>query len=221
VLKSLLEKTDPATTALLVVDMQNDFCHPEGAGAVNGGDVGACVAMAPRLKRLIAAARTMGIQPIFIRAVHNRWTDSPARLDRNHGRRAGICREGTWGAEWYGVAPEPADPIVTKHRYSAFINTDLDLILRAQGIEHLILTGVATNGCVESTARDGFMMDYHIVFVDDCSATSAGPAAHAATVANMGRAFGVVVQSADLLALWSEPSVELGVPAEVGIGVAV
>jgi ureidoacrylate peracid hydrolase len=183
--------------------MQNDFCHPEGAGAVNGGDVSSCVAMAPRLKELIAAARTAGVQPMFIRAVHNRWTDSPARLDRNHGRPAGICREGTWGAEWYGVAPEPGDPIVTKHRYSAFINTDLDLILRAQGIKSLILTGVATNGCVESTARDGFMLDYYIVFVDDCSATASGPAPHAATLRNIESAFGVVVNSADLRATWS------------------
>jgi ureidoacrylate peracid hydrolase len=103
----------------------------------------------------------------------------------------------------YGVAPEPGDPLVTKHRYSAFINTDLDLILRAQGIKSLILTGVATNGCVESTARDGFMLDYYVVFVDDCSATSAGPGPHAGTLANIGRGFGEVVKAADLMSMWA------------------
>lgn len=199
----LAEKVTPGNTALLIVDMQNDFCHPEGAGAVNGGNVSACVAMAPRLKEFIAAARSAGVQPIFIRAVHNKWTDSPPRIDGHHGRRAGVCREGTWGADWYGVAPEDGDPVVTKHRYSAFINTDLDLILRAQRIKNIILTGVATNGCVESTARDGFMMDYFMVYVDDCSATSAGPEAQAMTARNLGRSFGVSVNASDIMEIWA------------------
>ena len=211
-LTTLTEKAAPGKAALLIVDMQNDFCHPEGAGAVNGGDVSHCVAMAPRLKELIASAREAGVLPIFIRAVHNRWTDSPPRLDRNDGRKAGICREGTWGADWYGVAPEPGDPVVTKHRYSAFINTDLDLILRAQGVKSIILTGVATNGCVESTARDGHMLDYYTVFVDDCSATSGGTEPHGFALKNIGRAFGTVVQGADLMEAWS------GAPEPVAAG---
>jgi ureidoacrylate peracid hydrolase len=202
-LLSLPEKIAADKAALIVIDMQNDFCHPEGAGGVNGGDTTPCVEMAPRLKQLIADARRAGVQPFFVRAVHNKWTDSPARLDRNHGRKARICDEGTWGADWYGVAPEPGDPVVTKHRYSAFINTDLDLMLRAQGIKTIIMTGVATSGCVESTARDGFMLDYYMVFVDDCSAQSmSGNDAHVATCKIMDRAFGTVVKAADLVEAW-------------------
>ena len=199
----LFEKIAADKAALLVVDMQNDFCHPTGAGSINGGDVSGCVEMAPRLAQLIADARAASVPVIFIRAIHNKWTDSPARKEIIDARPGGICREGSWGAEWYGVAPIDGDPIITKHRYSAFINTDLDLILRAQQRKTIILTGVATNGCVESTARDGFMMDYHMVFVGDCSATSAGIEPHNNTLKNMARGYGVVVNGEDLAKTWS------------------
>ncbi len=95
------------------------------------------------------------------------------------------------------------EPIVVKHRYSAFIDTDLDLILRSRGIQSLVMTGVATNVCVESTARDGYMRDYHIVFVDDCSACY-DAAKHAATLRHITDHFGVVVQAADIIATWQE-----------------
>ena len=62
--------------------------------------------------------------------------------------------------------------MVTKHRYSGFVGTDLDLVLRAQQIRTLIVTGTASNGCVEATARDGFMRDYAIVYASDCSVAS-------------------------------------------------
>ncbi|MCX6021811.1 MAG: cysteine hydrolase, partial [Chloroflexi bacterium] len=111
------------------------------------------------------------------------------------------CLEGSWGFDWYGVGPLPGEAIVTKHRYSAFIGTDLDLILRAQKIETIICTGVVTNACVESTARDGFMMDYHVVFVDDSSATSS-PETHEGTLQNIRGGFGVVVNAADVTEAW-------------------
>ena len=69
------------------------------------------------------------------------------------------CREGSWGADFFdGIAPRANERVVIKHRYSAFINTDLNTILKAKGIESVLLTGVATNVCVESTMRDAFMI---------------------------------------------------------------
>ena len=71
------------------------------------------------------------------------------------GKDLKTCREGTWGVEFYeGIAPLPQERIVIKHRYSSFINTDLNTILKAKGIESVLVTGVATNVCVETTARD-------------------------------------------------------------------
>ena len=109
------------------------------------------------------------------------------------------CEPGTWGADFYRVAPQPGEIVITKYRYSGFAETNLDLVLRSQGIASLIMTGVASNNCVECTARDGFMRDYYIVFVDDCTAAT-NNAIHAATLANMESLIGMVVQSAQVLA---------------------
>lgn len=196
-LVTLPEKVDPRHAALLVIDMQNDFCHSEGAGARNGSDVGPVQAIVPTLNGLIDEARAAGMTVIFIRAVHNQWTDSEVRLERRRARAVPNCVEGTWGAEWYGVAPLDGECIVTKHRFSAFIGTDLDLILRAQGIRSLVVTGTATNVCVESTARDGFMMDYYIVLVEDCCATG-NTELHQATLKNISRGFGVVTTAREV-----------------------
>jgi ureidoacrylate peracid hydrolase len=181
---TLEQRLEPKHAAVVVVDMQNDFCHEDGGLAKNGGNVARTQAIVPALNALIADARKAEVPVIFVRAAHNKWTDSEARRAKQFGRQHAICAEGTWGCEWYGVAPEPGDAVVTKHRFSAFINTDLELILRAQGIQTLVMTGTATNVCVESTARDGFMLDHFIVFVDDCCGTG-DEAAHAATLRNM------------------------------------
>jgi ureidoacrylate peracid hydrolase len=121
-LTTLEEKVAPGHAALVVIDMQNDFCHEEGAGARNGSDVGPVQAMVPRLNALIDAAREVGLPVIFVRTVHNEWTDSDVRRERHLGKIPN-CVEGTWGTEWYGVEPRPGEPVVTKCRYSAFINT--------------------------------------------------------------------------------------------------
>jgi ureidoacrylate peracid hydrolase len=205
-LTTLAEKVDPGHAALLVVDMQNDFAHEDGGLARNGGDVGPTQAIVPALNRLIGEARAAGTPVIFIRAAHSKWTNSPAGLEKRLGRRHPICVEGTWGCEFYGVAPEEGECVVTKHRYSAFINTDLDLILRAQGIETIIMTGTATNVCVESTARDGFMLDYYVVFLAECTATG-DPELHESTLKNIGRAFGTVCASTDVIGEWAKTKV--------------
>lgn len=194
---------EPSRTAVIVVDVQNDFCAPEGAAGKAGRNLDACAAMIAPLQRLLDGARSYGASVVFIQTIHTRWTDSEAWVQRGSGRdRKENCREGTWGAEFFGVAPRADEPVVVKHRYSAFLNTRLDSILRTLRIETLIVTGVATNVCVESTAREGFMRDYHIVFVDDCSAAYKA-AAHAATLDNIRDHFGVVATSDEILKAWA------------------
>ena len=111
------------------------------------------------------------------------------------------CAPDSWGADFYQVTPTADEPVITKYRYSGFSDTNLDLVLRSKGVSSLIMTGVASNNCVECTARDGFMRDYYIVFVDDCTAAT-NQAIHAATLANMDSLFGVVVQSQQILEEW-------------------
>jgi ureidoacrylate peracid hydrolase len=90
---------------------------------------------------------------------------------------------------------------VTKHRYSAFYNTDLDSILRSNGIRTIVLTGVATNVCVETTAREGFVRDYYVVLVSDGTATYSAQD-HEATLRNIDRFFGEVATIADIVSVW-------------------
>ena len=199
---------DPATTAIVVVDVQNDFCDPAGACARNGSDVTAAVEMVPRLERLLDSARAAGVMVVFIQTTHDETTDSPAWLARRGDASpvlaapAGNCRTGTWGAEFYRVAPQPGEPVVIKHRYSAFAGTNLDVVLRTAGIDSLLLTGVSTNVCVESTLRDGLFAEYRVTLVEDCAASFEAEA-HAATVENVAKYFGVVTTSEEIGSTWS------------------
>ena len=194
-LESLEEKVDPKHSALLVVDVQNYFCHPEGFLARQGRDLSAKHQMMPKLVRLLSEARAEKLTIIFIRQTRSDWTMSPVGREQRRRTYPGVSenalQDNSWETEFYEVTPQPDECVVTKHRYSAFVDTNLDLILRSLGIDTLIMTGVATNVCVESTARDGFMKDYYIVFVSDCTAT-ANIDDHEATLRNIQTYFGIV-----------------------------
>jgi ureidoacrylate peracid hydrolase len=193
----------PETTRLLIVDVQNDFLADGGWFANHGHDLAPMRRAVDNLDGFVAVARAAGVRPIFIRAIYDeKWLSKPM-LERH--ARTGLdthhCQEGTWGAEFYLLRPRPDDDVITKHRYSAFIGTELDPLLRAQGVENLIIAGVTTNVCVESTARDGYMLDYHIVLVEDCTA-SYSEEPHRATLANIRRAFGQVATAEQVTAVW-------------------
>ncbi|MGA2393898.1 MAG: isochorismatase family cysteine hydrolase [Candidatus Lustribacter sp.] len=202
-MKPLAELVVPAKSAVLVVDVQNDYCHPDGALGKAGLPTGAAMDMLPNLQRLLAAARAGGTPVIFIKTTHTPETDSESWTWRSAGISGGVCRQDTWGAEFTEVAPTDDEPVVIKHRYSAFINTRLDSVLRTLKIENLIMTGVSTNICVESTARHGYMLDYHIVFLSDCTAAYT-PEEHEGALYNMRTHFGVVATADDVIAAWNE-----------------
>jgi ureidoacrylate peracid hydrolase len=213
-LTTLAEKIDPTHAALIVVDIQNDFCHPECDFAKRGADMSGIQAAVERILELIDAARAAGTLVIFFQTHHTEITESDVWREQWVRSRPGggpICRPGTWGADFYMVRPEPDEPIINKHRYTGFLDTDLDLILRSRGIKTMIMTGVGTGGCVESTARDGFMKDYYIVFTDDATATAAMDE-HRARVKIIGKLFGQVCSSREIIDVWSRLSA--AVPAD-------
>ena len=209
---TLKQLVDPKKAALLVVDMQNDFCSEEGALAkYAGSDVRMIQQMAPRLRRLLADAREVRLPIVHIRTHHSPWTNSRPWTQRRLGM-VSRCFPDSWGADWYEGfepklggewSPDTHEYVVTKHRYSGFLDTDLDLILRSHGIESIIMTGEATNVCVESTARDGYMHDYNVVFTSDCTAANT-EAEHEATLHNMRRHFGQVVTAGEIATAWKE-----------------
>jgi ureidoacrylate peracid hydrolase len=201
-MRELARAIDPATAVVIVVDVQNDFCHPAGALAAAGAPTADALAMLPTLQRFLDAARAAGTRIVFLQTIHEDATDSDAWRGRGLNQSAPICRNGTWGIEFIGVAPRDDEPVVVKHRYSGFLNTRLDSVLRTMRAETLIMTGVSTNVCVETTARHGFMLDYHIVMVDDCCAAY-GRDEHEGALYNVRTHIGTIASSATIVDAWS------------------
>lgn len=204
VLLTLEQKAGRAHTALLVVDVQNDFCAPGGYYDRTGARLDGIQEMLPRLQRFLAVARGASVPVVFVAAAYDEPFLSGVQKER-HLRRFGkvqpCCESGTWGAEFCAVAPEPGEPIIRKRRYSAFHGTDLDLHLRARGVRTVVLTGVATNVCVETAARDAYMRDYYVVVAGDCTAAR-DDTFHRAALASVEAHFGVVATSDALAAVW-------------------
>ncbi len=182
-------------TALLIIDVQNDFCCTEGALSTLGKDVSAVQHAMPQLKKCIDYCREAGMMVIFIQTEHGPLTDSSVWESRQV-NAVKICST-SWGREFYQVEPKETDFVVTKHRYSAFIGTNLDLALRSNGITTIVLTGFTTNVCVESTARDGFMLGYQTITLSDCTAAFS-QAEHDSALFNLGHYFGRVMSSEEL-----------------------
>jgi ureidoacrylate peracid hydrolase len=192
-----------AASALIVIDVQHDFCHADG---VIGRHLDAATvdAMCASINTLQAAAHRGAVPVVFVQTVHRAATDSRAWRNRFPSRELMVCREGAWGAEFHRCTPADDDVVVVKHRYSAFHGTELQHVLNTLGRGTVVLTGTATNVCVESTARDACMLDYEVVVVDD--ATCAGTEAeHAAALFNIREYFGGVAGTAAVLEAWAEP----------------
>jgi len=210
-LTTLEAKVDPSHAALIVVDMQNDFCVEEGMFGREGYDISPIQAMVPRLVSFIDKAREIGLTIIYSQNTYSAESNcylSDVWLEQAKRRRKGsyveypVCERNSWGADFYkGFKPLPGEIIVDKRRFSVFAGTDLDLILRSKGIRTLILSGIATNVCVEGTARDGFMKDYYIAFLKDCTATFTEEM-HNSTLKNIDLFFGEVVGSNDVIRCW-------------------
>jgi len=203
--QALAAMVTPANTALLVIDVQNDFCAKGGYYDKTGADVSGSQPAVDRMVGFIDQARSAGVRVIFVRCDYDPVYVSDIQNARR--KRMGwdipYCRPGTWGAEFYKVAPKPGETIVTKHRYDAFHGTDLELILRTNKVQNLLLTGVATNVCVESTLRSAYMRDFYSVLVADCCAGRTRQM-HDATLENVRMHFGVVASADDVAQVWNE-----------------
>ena len=198
---------DRQSSALLIIDMQNDFCHPEGAQGKRGRDLSMVYDMIPTFEKVLNGARQIGLPVIFVRTLHYPWTDSQSWRKRLDGYKKGIeiCLPGSWGAEIIdALAPREGEPVVVKHRYSAFVDTDLSLMLRSMKIETLLIGGVGTNVCVESTARHAYMLDYDVCLLEDCTA-GCDVELHRGTLRNISEHFGKVARGLDMLREFGPP----------------
>ncbi len=204
--ESLEEVLDPSVCAVVSVDMQNDAMHADGLIAQAGNDISGMLAILPRCQAFLETVRELDVLVVHIETITlpDGQSDSPSWL-RTKGTMLGsdFFLEGTWGAEFSPeVAPLPGEPVVRKHRSSAFHNTDLDLILRANGVETVVVIGEQTPGCIEATYRDAAYHDYYNVLIEDCVAAF-DPEQHEASILIQRRRHDVCLAE-EAIAIWRE-----------------
>jgi ureidoacrylate peracid hydrolase len=203
-LDTVEKRLKPAHSAVMVIDMQNDFCAEAGyVEKVVGKDVSACRAVAPRIMALVEAARARGVPVYWIKANYDpeRLPES-MRVKQQEKSRVICCGTGSWGAEFYGVTAAPGEAVIEKSSYSAFAGTDVEQELRAKGVRTVVFAGVQTNVCVESSLRDAVCRGLYAVLASDCVASHTLPL-HDATLKNVQFLFGDVLDREAIVAAWA------------------
>ncbi len=184
-------KPDPKKSCLLVVDMQNYFLDSQSPTFTPGG-----LAILPNVKKLIGVFRQRKLPVIYTAHAHKSKHMDGGILGWWW---EGMILEGTPDAEIHpDIAPMPDEKVVLKHRYSAFYNTDLETVLRCLGVTDIVITGVMTNLCCESTARDAYFRDYRVFFVMDATGT-VDEELHLATLKNLAFGFAYVTDAEQIL----------------------
>lgn len=200
VLTELPELVAPGYTALIVIDMQRDFVEPDGLFGRLGIDVSAYRTARPAIAALRQAATAAGVLVVHVQntALPSRMSDSPAQIRFNmrmhaaaRGNRPPLryTVPGTPGHRFVDdLTPRTGELVVRKYRSSGFWGTNLDLLLRSNGVRSVVVAGCTTEGCVESTARDAMFNDYYVVLAQDCVASD-DPAQHDAAMLLMRHRF--------------------------------
>lgn len=169
-MKQILE---PKHTALLIVDVQNDFCSEGGFFAKDGSRILGGTELVHKLRSVLQRAREVGVLPVYIQYTHLKSgrSDSPAWRRARYSTAEGsdYCVQGTWGHEIIAdLKPLEQEPVIQKFRGCAFINTGLNNILHSQSIQTTVITGLVTEGCAFDTACGATANDYFVVVVSDC-----------------------------------------------------
>ncbi|MBV8362458.1 MAG: isochorismatase family protein [Deltaproteobacteria bacterium] len=214
-------RIDLSRTAVLVVDMQNDFAAPGGMFDRAGIDISLIRTTLAPAQKVLAAARKAAIPIVYLKMEYQPdlsdlgAPDEPNRIKHGRfgvgqpvktpdGHEGRILVHGTWNTEIVSeLAPQAGDLVVSKNRYSGFYETNLDAALRTRIVKYLILTGCTTSVCVESTLRDAMFRGYSCLLLSDCTAEPVGT--HDASLLVIEKLFGWVATSGDLLKALSEP----------------
>ncbi len=208
-------RIDLARTAIVVIDMQNDFCTPGGWLHHIGVDVSVARRPIEPLRALLPAVRAVGMPVLWVN-----WGNRPDRLnlspslhhvynptgngvglgDPVPGTGAPVLEKASWGAAIVDeLCPGAADIHVDKYRMSGFWDTPLDSILRNLGVTTLLFGGVNSDQCVLCTLQDANFLGYDCILLDDCAATTSPEFCREATLYNVRQCFGFVARSSDLV----------------------
>lgn len=201
---SLKDWLAPGRTALLLIDMQVDFASPQGGLGRDGMNMAAPQAAVKQAEALTAAARQAGVACVFVRLI-TRQTDETEFLQEWKTRRGSdgpaLCREGSPGAAFVGPQPQGGELVFSKRRYNAFAGTGLDAALRGLGIDTLVVAGLTTECCIDSSVRDAFERDYHVYVVRDATACYQ-PELHEAALRALKLNCARLISAADVATAW-------------------
>jgi ureidoacrylate peracid hydrolase len=185
----------PSNTALIIIDMQNMWVHPRGTRYLPSSEE-----MIPKLKELLSFCRSSRLPVIFLHTVKRKdladagvFADLKPETHQPDDPWSNF--EGAPGADFHvSIQPLTSDITINKFRYNGFYGTQLENILRRLDCDTIAISGVATNVCCGSTARDGAMRDFKVIFLSDCNAAFT-EAEHEATLENFAKHFGLVMDS--------------------------
>lgn len=214
---------DLARTALVIVDMQNAFASRGGMFDLAGFDISGAAPAIEVNRRLLEAARKAGLAVVHLQMTFKPDLSNAGDANSpNHRKELALCMmrerpelagklliENTWDWQFVdALMPAAGEHVVRKSRYDGFIRTDLDAHLRARNIRHLLFTGIATNVCVESTARHAFFNEFWPVLIEDAMNNSGPDFNRQATLWNFEHTLGWVTHSRDVLAMLQAQSAE-------------
>ncbi|MGA2127697.1 MAG: isochorismatase family cysteine hydrolase [Xanthobacteraceae bacterium] len=207
---------DAHKTALLIVDMQNDFCHDGGWLHSRGIDVTPNRKPIGPIRDLVAAFRREALPVVWVnwgvrkdllnihpslRHAHSPRGDEPGLAEPVPGTRSEVIARGSWGAEVVDeINPGTRDIQIVKHRFSAFWDTETDSVLRNLGVKTLLIGGVNMDQCVMTTLEDASFLGYDTVLIEDATATTSPDYCVQAVLYNVKLLFGFVTRSAAICA---------------------
>ncbi|MGA5219774.1 cysteine hydrolase family protein [Streptomyces cinereoruber] len=198
--------TTSERTALVVVDVQNDFCASPLARARFRGDPAVLDAVVSSTAAAVEETRRRGVEVVFVRFTGDPVHQGASWRLRDLGRgRPPKCLEGTWGAEFHRVLPAAGEAVFTKRAcFDAFLAAGFEEHLRARGVEHLVFAGLFADVCVDSTARTAFQKGFHVTVLADC--TTALHLPYEEVLAFMRVLYGARTPTSDDPSAWDVPT---------------
>ena len=193
---------DPDHAALVIIDVQNDFCHQDGLQGQQGRDLSRVDMVVGRIAKLAECARAAKVPVVLAYTTHAPDVDSDEWLARRGAPDLKQnCSQGSWGARLYRVEAEESDLLVEKHRYSIFSSPALASQLKLMGRNSLMFCGYTSNACVETSLRDAVCLDFLATFVEDCC-DAYSQDAHRRAICDVAEDFGLVATSTEIADFW-------------------
>lgn len=200
---NLIDKINPKQTALIIIDIQNDFAAPDGLLAQRGRDMSMVEPMIEKMQETINIAKDAGVLTIYTQQIYDRSKLTDLQKEQyDLDNKYITCDITTDGYKFYKINP-PQELVFVKYNYNAFSNSELEKVLQKHGIKTLIITGMDTYWCVETAIRNAFDLGYKVVVPKDLLACNGKYLdLHNRTLELVDKTFGVVATSSEINEIW-------------------